>query len=142
MLALWVFTDMGQVFQTDDALWVRVHNAPTDTVVAVLLQPSLSSANDDHASCGGTSAFFLQPFSQSRIVIGFGTDSLARIEMAVLFSIGTHREVTLSHVDADHVGVILGGGFCSRHFKRKKQVELLLGLVIPQPGCPDMCSLP
>ena len=90
MLALGVFTDMCQVFQTDDAVWVRVHNAPTDTVVAVLLQPSLSSADDDHSSCGGTSAFFLQPFSQSRIVIGFGTYSLAGIEIAVLFSSGTH----------------------------------------------------
>src|SRR5438034_9616856 len=123
MLALGVFTDLGQVFQTDDALWVRVHNAPTDTVVAVLLQPSLSSANDDHASCGGTSAFFLQPFYQSRIVIGFGTDSLARIEMAVLFSIDTHSEVTLSYVEVDHVGVILGGWFCSRHVMNGRQVE-------------------
>src|SRR5947209_19558203 len=30
-------TDVCQVFQPDDAVWVRVHNATTDLVVAILL---------------------------------------------------------------------------------------------------------
>ena len=112
MLALGVLTDVCQVFQSDDAVWVRVHNAMTDLVVAILLQPSLSSTYDDQSSCGGTSAFLLQPFSQSRIVIGFGTRSLAGIEMTVVLSIGTHSQVTLSHVNTNHVGMIVWSGFC------------------------------
>ena len=76
MLAPGALTDMCQVFQSDDAVWVRVHNAMTDMVVAILLQPSLSSTNDDQSSCGGTSAFLLQPLFQSRIVIGFSTNYL------------------------------------------------------------------
>src|SRR5436309_900698 len=40
------FTDMGQVFQANDAVWVLVHNAPTDLMIGRLLQPSLPSAND------------------------------------------------------------------------------------------------
>src|SRR6266516_1985609 len=86
MRALRALTDVCQVFQSDDAVWVRVHNAITDTVVAILLQPSLSSTNDDQSSCSRTSAFLLQPLSQSRIVIGFGTYSLAGIEMTVVLS--------------------------------------------------------
>ena len=70
MLALCVFTNMCQVFQTDDAMWVRVHNAPTDTVVAVLLQPSLSSADRHQATGRGTSAFFLKTLSQACVMIG------------------------------------------------------------------------
>ena len=30
MLAPGALTNMGQVFQADDAVWVLVHNAPTD----------------------------------------------------------------------------------------------------------------
>ena len=112
MLALGALTDVCQVFQSDDAVWVRLHNAMTDTVVAILLQPSLSSTDDDQSSCRGTSAFLLQPFSQSRIVIGFGTYSLAGIEMTVVLSIGTHSQVPLSNVNTNHVGMIVWSGLC------------------------------
>src|SRR5205814_3276750 len=75
--SLAAFADVCQVFQSDDAVWVRLHNASTDQVVAILFQPSLSSANIDQASCGGTSAFLLQAFSQSRIMVRFGSDLFA-----------------------------------------------------------------
>jgi hypothetical protein len=39
MLALGSVTDVCQVIQSDDAVWVRVHNAMTDTVVAILRSP-------------------------------------------------------------------------------------------------------
>src|SRR6266568_7618420 len=65
VLAPGALTDMGQVFQADDAVWVLIHDGSTDLMVAILFQPSLSSANDDQSSCGGTSAFVLQPLSQS-----------------------------------------------------------------------------
>ena len=112
MLALGALADVCQVFQSDDAVWVRVHNAMTDLVVAILFQPSLSSTDDDQSSCGGTSAFLLQPFSQSRIVIGFGTCSLAGKELTVVLGIGTHRQVPLSDVNTNHVGMIVWSGLC------------------------------
>ena len=83
----------------------------------------------------------LQPFSQSRRVIGFGTYSLARIEMTVVLRIGTHSQVTLSHVNTHHVGMIVWGGLCSLHLKRDEQVELLVRFVIPELGSPDMSAL-
>src|SRR6266480_6405922 len=141
MRASGALTNVCQVFQSDDAVWVCVHNAMTDMVVAILLQPSLSSTHDDQSSCRGTSAFLLQPFSQTRIVIGFGTCSLAGIEMSVVLSIGTHSQVPLSNVNTNHVGVIVWSGLCNLHFKREEQVELLVRLIIPELRCPDMGTL-
>ena len=141
MRALGALTEVCQVFQSDDAVWVRVHNAMTDLVVAILLQPSLSSTHDDQSSCRGTSAFFLQPVSQSRIVIGFGTCSLAGIELTVVLGIGTHSQVPLSDVNANHVGMIVWSGLCYLQFKREKQVELLVRLIIPELRSPEMGAL-
>ena len=112
MLVFGALTDVCQVFQSDEAVWVRVHNAMTDLVVAILLQPSLSSTDDDQSSCRGTSAFLLQPLSQSRIVIGCGTCSLAGIEMRVVLRIGTHSQVPLSNVNTNHVGMLVWSGLC------------------------------
>src|SRR6266849_4014301 len=51
------FADVGQVLQADDAVWVLVYDAPTDAMVRILFQPSLSST-DHHQTAGrGTSAF-------------------------------------------------------------------------------------
>jgi hypothetical protein len=70
---------VGQVFQADQTVWVLFDDASTDMVVDFLFQPSLSSANNHQAPGGAASAFLLQPFSQSCIMIGFGADVLARI---------------------------------------------------------------
>src|SRR5712691_9122435 len=44
---LGALTDVGQVFQPDDAVWVTVHDAAADGVVGRLFQPSLSPSNHD-----------------------------------------------------------------------------------------------
>src|SRR5271167_1539596 len=80
LLAPGTLTNVGQFLQTDETVWVLGNNAMTDLVVSILLQPSLPSTNHHKAAGSGTGAFLLQPLSQSRIVIGFGTDCLARIE--------------------------------------------------------------
>jgi hypothetical protein len=61
------FADVCQVLHANDAVWVLVYDVPTDEMVSILFQPSLSSTDDDKPSSRGTSAFLLQPFSQSRI---------------------------------------------------------------------------
>src|SRR6266566_2940259 len=66
------FANVCQVFQADDAVWVRLHNAATDEVIAFLFQPSLSSTDHHQTAGSGTSAFLLQALSQSRIMISCG----------------------------------------------------------------------
>jgi hypothetical protein len=84
MLEPVAFTDVCQVLQADETVWVLGDNAMTDLVVGILFQPSLPSAHHQHTAGSGTGAFLLQPFSQSRIMIGFGSYSLARIEGGVI----------------------------------------------------------
>ena len=47
-------------------------------MIGILLQPSLSSTYCDGSPCSRTSAFLLQMLSQSRIMVGFGDDTLCR----------------------------------------------------------------
>ncbi len=52
------FTDVCQVLQADQAMWVSKSDALRDRMIGVLLQPSLSPAHHDKPSCGRASAFF------------------------------------------------------------------------------------
>src|SRR5689334_33366 len=48
---------MCQVLQREQAGGVGAHDLPANDVVAVLLQPSLSPADDEQTPCRGASAF-------------------------------------------------------------------------------------
>ncbi len=114
--AFGAFANVCQVFQADDAVWVRLHNASTDEVIALLFQPSLSSTDDDKASCGGTSAFLLQALSQSRIVVSFGSDLFTGIERGIILWRGSHCQVALPDIYPNHRGVGLWCWICHLDF--------------------------
>ena len=132
LLAFGAFADMGQVLQTNDAVWVLGHDALTDLVVSILFQPSLSPANRNQATGSRTSAFLLQPLSQSRIVIGFGANGLAGIKGRLVGRGGCHRQIALPYINPYHVLVTLRSGVCHHSLKGHQQVELLARLVVPQ----------
>jgi hypothetical protein len=54
------FTDMGQVFQSDQAVGGLLHDALGDDMIGVLLQPSLSSTDRLESARCRTSAFVLK----------------------------------------------------------------------------------
>ncbi len=56
-LALRSFTNVCQVLQADEAVWVLIYDAFGDHMIGVLLQPSLSSTNHRQTAGSGTSAF-------------------------------------------------------------------------------------
>jgi hypothetical protein len=62
--AMDALTNVGQVLYTNQTVWVAFHNACADHMVAVLIQPSLSSTHLHQAAGRRTSAFLLQPFSR------------------------------------------------------------------------------
>ena len=130
-----------QLFQADDAVWVRVHNAATDQVVAILFQPSLSPTDHDKPSCHGASAFLLQPFSQSAVVVGFGPDSLAGIEGRRIVGGRHDRQVALPHIDPHYLLMCFGCRVCDLYFQGHQQVELLAWLVIPEFGHSNVRSM-
>src|SRR2546429_4048491 len=80
MFPVGTFSDVCKMFQSNDALWVALDNALGDGMVGLQLQPSLSSTDDHKASGSGTSAFTLQAFSDSNIMVGLGAYRFARIE--------------------------------------------------------------
>jgi hypothetical protein len=140
--------DVGQVFQADEGVGVLVNNAFGDVVIGVQLQPSLSSADRHQATGRGTSAFPLQAFSQARIMVSFGADLLARIERGLIVGIGRDCQVALPDINPDHAAQGHGSEVRPLEFKTDEQVELLVGLVIPEFGSatggslPDECKMP
>ncbi len=77
LLAAGTLSDVCQVLQADEALWVLVYDALGNDMIGVLLQPSLPSTDGDESPRCGTGAFLLQTLSQSRIMVGFGDNCLA-----------------------------------------------------------------
>ncbi len=137
---LGAFSNVRQVLQAENALWVLIDNVSTDDMVAILFQPSLSSTNHNQASCGGTSAFLLQPFSQPGIMIGLGAGLRAGIESGLILGSSGHSQVALTHIDPNNLLVGLWQWVGNLHFKRYQQVELLAGLVIPELGRSNLGS--
>jgi len=80
MPAFGVLTDVSQVFQSNEAVWVLVHHAPTEEVVGRSFQPSLPSTDHYQSPGRRTGAFVLQPLAQSCIVIRFGSGLFSGIE--------------------------------------------------------------
>jgi len=87
---------------------VTVHNVAADGVVGRLFQPSLSPSNHDESSRGRTSAFMLQPLSQTRIMIRFGSHLFTGIEGSAIIQLGGDRQIALPYIHADHA--LLGSG--------------------------------
>src|SRR5207249_5156932 len=119
-------TNMCQIFQADETVWVPRHDPTTDHMVGILLQPSLSSAHDNQSSRSGASAFLLQPFLQSCIVVSFSPKLFARIESRLILGGSRHSQVTLTHIHACDRLVSFRGGFCDFDLKRDKQVKLFV----------------
>ena len=138
MCALRALTDVCQIFQPDETVWMLGDNAMTDGMVHSLFQPSLPSTDDDKSPRCGTGAFFLQPFGQSRIVIGFGAYCLARIESGLPSRIGRDGQVALSYIHTNDIFVRLRSWVSYLNLKGNKQVKLLAGLVIPELSGSDM----
>ncbi len=140
LLAAASFTDVCQVFQADQAVGVSVNDAFGDHMIGVLLQPSLSSTDHDESSRSGTSAFLLQTLSQSRVVVSFRDNALARMKGTIPLGGSRHGQVAYSHIHTRHTGMRLWHGVCSCDFQRDEQVELLAGFVIPELGSTDLGS--
>ena len=74
------FSNVRQLFYSDEGMRILVHKTPGDRVVRVCFQPSLSSTDRLQATCRGASAFSLQTFAQPGVVIGSVPDLFPRME--------------------------------------------------------------
>ena len=76
-------SNVCQVFQADQAIWVPRDNALGDHMIGVSFQPSLSSTDHHQTAGSSASAFSLQTFPQSRVMVGLGDNMLSCIERAI-----------------------------------------------------------
>ena len=117
LLAAASFTDVCQVLQTNEAVWVLVYDAFRDHMIGVLLQPSLSSTHHDESSRSGASAFFLKTLSQSRVMIRFGNNPFARMKGPISSGGSSHRQVAHTNVYTGNTSMGFWGRVC--YLKRK-----------------------
>src|SRR5438045_9730085 len=101
-------------------------------MIGVSFRPSLSSANRHKTTGSGTSAFLLQTLPQSRIMVGFGNNLLPRVEGTISPGRTGYSQIANSHINPCYSGMGLGSGVCYFHLKKNEQVDLLLGLLIPE----------
>jgi len=130
------------MLQPDQTIGVAGHDAFGDHMIGVLLQPSLSSADRDQATGSRTSAFLLQALPQSRIMVGFGYDTFSRMERPVSPGRRSDGQIADSYIHTSYTRMGLWSGVCSLNLKGNQQVELLLGLIIPEFRGPDLGTLP
>jgi hypothetical protein len=102
MPAIGTFTDMGQVFQADEAVGVLVYNVLTDEAVDRLFQPSLPSTEHYQSPGSGTGADLVQPPSQSCIAVRFGSGLCAGIEGAASTTIRLAGPASGLHSNGRH----------------------------------------
>ena len=135
------FPNVRQMFQSNDAMRVLVNDASRNGMIGLQLQPSLSSTDLHQAARSGTSAFVLQPFSQPRIMIGFGAYRLARIEGGLASCVGSNCKIALPYINPYRIRMHFWRGVCYFHLKAHQQVEVFMGLVVPQFGGSDGCAV-
>ena len=70
-------SNIGEMFQSNQRVWRLFDDLFGDEVIGCRFEPSLSLLDASQASFRATSAFFLQAFSQSCVVVGFVPDSFS-----------------------------------------------------------------
>ena len=134
-------TNVGQILQADQAVGVLVDDACGNDMIGVLLQPSLPSTDSDESPRGGSGAFFLKTLSQSCIMVGFRDNRFARMKRLFSLRGSRDRQVADPDIHTDDVGMGVFGRISYLQLQTDEQVELLLGLVIPEFSGSDLGSL-
>jgi hypothetical protein len=131
------FADIGQVFQPDQAAGITDHDVCGDDMIGVGFQPSLPSSYLPQAARGRPGAFLLQTLSQSRVMVGFGDKALPAMETRPSPGITGDSQEADADVHPDDAGLRVGRRVGHLHLKGDQQIELLLGLVVPEFGRAD-----
>src|SRR5260370_28312829 len=100
-------SDVCQMLQSDQTVRVLSNDAFGDTMIGVLLQPSLSSANHHQTAGSCSSAFLLQTLPQSRIMVGSGNDLFSRLERMLTTCVAGHSQIADTHIYASTTSLVL-----------------------------------
>src|SRR5437870_3867217 len=133
--------DIGQVLQAKERVRMRTHDLLTHDMIGVGFQPSLPPTDDDQSPGRRTGAFSLQTLSSPCVMIGLGNKAFAGMEGLLAPGGSGHRQVAHPYVYPDDRGVRGVSWLCYFHLQGDEQIKVVLGLVIPQLGGPDMRAM-
>src|SRR5258708_23822704 len=120
---------------------VLCYDAFRDHMIGILLQPSLSSRNEQQAAGSCTSAFLLPTLPQSRIMVGTRNHLLSRMKRVVPACVARYSQIADTRIHTSTPLVGLGCWIRDLNFKRNQQIELFLRFVVPKLGGSNFSSI-
>ena len=103
-----------EVFQANETRGMGVQDVLGDGVIDAQLEPSLSLADGDASPGGPASAFALEPFLQTCVMISFGSHLLSGVELGVVVWRGHGGQIALAQIHAQDLRQVCWCGSGSR----------------------------
>ena len=130
-----------EVFQADETPGMGVQDVLGNGVIGAQLEPSLSRSDGDASPGRRASAFALEPFLQTSIVISFRSHLLSGRELGVVLWRGHRRQIALPHIDAYHLRHVGWCGVRGHDGERDQEIEAVFGPIIPEFGPANRCPV-
>src|SRR5258708_38726830 len=74
-------------------------------------------------------------------MVGCGANRFARIKSGLVCGGGRDSQIALPYVPTYDLGICCWCGVCSLHFQTHEEIELLVGLIVPEFGRTEMRCL-
>jgi hypothetical protein len=103
-----------------------------DAVIGLRFEPSLSLFDASQATFRPTSAFVLQAFAQSCVMVGLVSCSFPWMKAGFACRGGSDREIADTYIHPDDFGELFAGWLCYVNREGHEQIECLLSPVIPE----------
>src|SRR5579859_7091464 len=123
-------------------MWVLLYDLFSDNVVCLRLQPSLSLLDASQTTFRAASAFFLQAFTQSCVMVGLMSYLFAWMKACFAGLGRSDRQIANTDIHANDCLELL---LCWRLYvngEGNEEVETFLWLVVPELGIADAGSTP
>lgn len=134
-------SNAAKVFNANERTRVLLANRSTDLVVGLLLQPSFSPRDRLQATGGAASAFTLQAFAQSCVMIGAMSDTFAWVEGGFASIIRGHSQIAYTNIHPNDLLMVFWLWIGDLDGEGDDQIKLFARLVVPQFGSSYLSSL-
>src|SRR5690348_1057777 len=99
------------MFQSYQGVWVLLDDLVGDAVIGLQFQPSLSLRDLPQPAFRATSAFLLQAFAQSCVMVGLVSNSFPRMKTRFTCGGGGHSQIADAHIDPNDFAEVFAGRF-------------------------------
>lgn len=128
------FSNARKVFDTDESMRILLDDRGADLMVGLLLQPSFSPRDRLEPTSRAASAFTLQAFTQSCVMIGVVPDPFARVKGGLALGVRSDSQIAKTYIDANDRFVIFWVRIENLNGEGDDEIKLFLWLIIAQFG--------